>query len=335
MTTARSIEVPPEGLCFAAPVQLAAASAADPKAPRRFSGVAYGGGVIADHGWWDAVAFDLAGLQAATPMPLLLQHDPDRAIGVIDQVTNDGAQLAIAGRLFTGTEPEADRVAAKADAGMPWQMSVGIFADAIEEVPANTTVTLNGRAVTGKTHVFRRSRVRETSFVALGADGSTSATVFNPLAAARRVPLLTTEELFMPTPNTDHAAELATAVAARDAEKDRADKAEADLAELRGRFEARERTEREVAVKAMLGESFSADAAKPYLDMTAEQFAAVQSLAKTAASKLPPGFTAEQATGIASGAPRAGKVTPEAIHKYRRDNPGASYEQAFAALVSV
>jgi hypothetical protein len=66
--------------------------------------------------------------------------------------------------------------------------------------------------------------------------------------------------------------------------------------------------------------------------MTPEQFSAVQTLAKKSAPNLPPGFTVEQAR--AGAASQAGKVTPEAINKYRRENPGASHEQAFAALVS-
>lgn len=338
MAATAFLEVPAQGRFFAAPVLMEAAPASGAAGPRRFSGVAYGGGVITDHGWWDAVAFDLAGLQAATPMPLLLQHDPDRAIGVIDAVVNDGAQLAISGRLFTGTEPEADRVAAKADAGMPWQLSVGIYPDAIEELPAGSGAVINGRALAGKAHVFRRSRVRETSFVALGADSATSATVFNLHGGPRRVPLLahqpTTEAGSMSTTDTtDTAAQLAALTAERDAEKARADRATADLAALQAQFTARERTEREAAVRALLGEAFSAEAAQPFLEMSAAQFAAAQALAKATAQRLPPGFTAEQATGQTSAAGK-GKVTPEAIQKYRRDNPGASYEHAFAALAA-
>lgn len=323
----RTLHVPPEGFAFTAPMTLAAA---DPGGNgRRFSGVAYGGGVITDHGWWDAVAFDLAGVQAASPMPLLLQHDPERMIGVIDQVDNDGAQLRIGGRLFTGIDEHADAVAAKADAGAPWQLSVGIFPDRIEEIAAGSNVLLNGRQISGRAHVFRSARVRETSFVALGADGSTRAHVFNQ-AGARSVPLITaTKEPSMADTN-DTAAALAAMTAERDAEKARADRATADLAALQANFDARAKADREAAVKALLGESFTAELAAPYMDMTPAQFAAAQSLAASLRSKLPAGFTTEQARAGHQGA--AASITPEAIAKYRRDNPGANYEQAFAAL---
>lgn len=136
----------------------------------------------------------------------------------------------------------------------------------------------------------------------------------------------------------DTAAALAAMTAERDAatalaaaEKTRADKLAADLADLQGKFAARDRAERESAVKQLLGEEFSADAAKPYMDMTPEQFGAVQAGFAALRSKLPAGFASEQAKGGAAG---TGALTPEAINKYRRDNPGASYEQAFAALVT-
>lgn len=323
----QTMQVQPQGLCFAAAVTMSAGDAAAPE--RRFSGVAYAGGVITDHGWWDAVSFDLAGITAASPMPVLLQHNIEAVIGVIDTVTNDGQQLAIGGKLFTGIDPAAQAVAAKADAGAPWQMSVGIFPDRIEEISAGAAYTVNGHQATGPGHIFRVARVREVSFVALGADAGTRANVFSTGGQAVDVPLTRPAERHAPmsdanTPTVEQlTAQLATATAERDA-------AVASEAAMREQFTARERTERETAVKALLGEAFSTETAAPYLDMTAVQFAAVQGVVQATRSKLPPGFTAEQASAGSAG----NGLTPEGITKYRRDNPGASYEQAFAALTT-
>lgn len=330
MTSAaqQTIEIPAQGLRFAAQICFDSVNDAGGSARgRRFSGIAYGGGVITDHGWWDAVAFDLAGLTAAASMPLLLHHDSDRSIGVIDVFDNDGACLSIGGRLFTGVEPEADRVAAKADAGMPWQMSVGIFPDLIDEVQAGAVV--NGRAVDRRVHVFRKSRVREASFVALGADGSTSATVFAGGKAVHRAPL-THSPKEPPMADDTNAAALAAMTAQRDAETARADQAVAELAALREQFAARERTERQAAVQALFGAEFAAapDKAAPYLAMTVEQFAAVKvAVEAERASRLPPGFTVEQAKGGPGGA-----LTAAAITECRAKHPGMTWEQAFAAL---
>lgn len=320
--TTASLQVPASGLCFAAALQFAAADAGATE--RRFSGVAYGGGVITDHAAWDAVGFDLAGVTAAAPLNLLFQHDSERVIGVIDQVTNDGMSLSIGGRLFTGIDADAAMVAAKADAGTPWQMSVGIFPDSIEAVQPGATYALNGQTHPGPAHVFRKARVREVSFVALGADGTTSASVFSQGAAPVTVSTFTTGAPNMADlSNTD---DLSAAVATQTA---RADAAEAALAALQAQFSARERTEREAAVKLILGDAFTAEKAAPYLDMTPVQFAAVQSVIASIGAKLPPGFTAEHATQGATG--KQG-LTPDAIREYRAKHPGAGYEQAFAAL---
>ncbi len=212
---------------------------------------------------------------------------------------------------------------------MPWQMSVGIFPDAIEEVQAGSSTTVNGRAVAGRVHVFRKSRVREASFVAVGADSMTSAHVFGGAEAARRVPLIDSAGGRTMPEQIDPAAALAAMTAERDAERTRAEASERERDQLREQFAARDLAERETAVRALLGEEFSAEKAAPYLDMTPVQFAAVQAAVGSVRSKLPPGFTSEQAH---SGAPAA--ITVEAINQYRRDHPGATYDQAFAALKS-
>lgn len=315
--------LPRSGLQFSAPVALASAQGGDRM--RRFSGVAYGGGTITDHAWWDAVAFDLDGLTATAPMPLLLQHDHGRQIGVIDVVDKTGGQLSVAGKLFTGIDADADAVAAKADAGAPWQLSVGIFPDVIEQLSASGSgAVVNGLPVRAGTAVFRASRVREASFVALGADDATHASVFSGEGKPVLAKVITKENHM-----AEHDSALAVVTAERDAERDRADAAETKLAELRAQFAAEQVAKREAAVKELLGEEFSADAAESYMTMTEPQFSAALALAKKA-SRLPPGFTVQQAVG--GRVAESQGVTPEALAKYRRDNPGASFELAFAAL---
>jgi hypothetical protein len=293
-TMPQTIDVPAHGARFAAAVSFGAYEDDDgAKKRRKFSGTAYGGGVITDHGWWDAVAFDLAGVTAQAPMPVFAQHDPNRVVGVITSVTNNGRTLDIAGDLFTDIDDEAERIAAKADAGLPWQMSVGIYADAIEEVRAGSAVDLNGAQVSGPVHVMRKARVREVSFVALGADGSTSATVFNSDAPARRVPLTHCEGASMTTATAGQ--DVAAITAERDALKAQLDKLKADHDALQAQFSARQKAERQTAVKEFLGEQFTAEKAAPFMDMTDAQFAAVQAMKP--AGGLPAHFTTETATG--------------------------------------
>ena len=59
----------------------------------------------------------------------------------------------------------------------PWQASIGAQVGAVDFVQAGKSVTVNGRTFDGPVHVARRTVLGEISFVDLGADGNTSATI--------------------------------------------------------------------------------------------------------------------------------------------------------------
>lgn len=48
---------------------------------RKFSGVAYAGGVITGHFYWGRVAFDLATTRFAERVPILIEHDRSQRAG--------------------------------------------------------------------------------------------------------------------------------------------------------------------------------------------------------------------------------------------------------------
>jgi hypothetical protein len=134
---------------------------------RPFSGIAYGGGVITDHPVYDRVAFDIGTTKLETPAPLLFDHK--QPIGVITKASL-GSNIAIEGTVFADLAGPAAEVAAMADRGLPWQMSVGIFPGSVETIDGATSVALNGKDVPGPLTVYRNNRVREVSIVPLGAD---------------------------------------------------------------------------------------------------------------------------------------------------------------------
>lgn len=299
-----SLTLQPEALCFAAQALL---SPAEGDKPRRFSGVAYGGGLIRDHWAWDAVGFDLAGLQAATPMPLLLEHG--ETVGVINQVENTGTELRIAGELFTGIEPEADRIAAKADRGMPWQMSVGIFPDEIAALAPGAESNLNGKPIQGPAHIFRSSRVRETSICAVGADSATRAQVFD---GAQRGPRTFAVSHFSATPKgaaamtqaqqqAADAADMDTLKAENDALKAANATLRTDVDALKAQFAAGVKTARTALLKQKLGDKFSAEKVEPLLALDDAAFNAAVEFMAQPGSSLPAGFTREQAAGGEAG----------------------------------
>ncbi len=162
-------------------------------AERTLTGVAYSGGLITDHSYWHVLVIDLASLSIDTPIPLLMGHDHEETIGMVTSATTQAGNLGIEARLFADVDDDAAEIAAKADKGFPWQLSVGIWPNSIEEVPTGNSIILNGHTFTGPLTVFRGGRVREVSIVAIGADSRTSATVLSG-AQEFKIPFMTHED---------------------------------------------------------------------------------------------------------------------------------------------
>jgi hypothetical protein len=171
-----STQHPKTAFRFLAPASIDPGLAA---AERAVHGIAYSGEVITDHGYWNNLVIDLSSLSVETPIPLLSLHDHDETIGIVTGAANDGHELSIQGRLFADVDDEAAGIAAKADKGFPWQLSVGIWPSSIDQVLDGQPAELNGRQFTGPLTIFRGSRVREVSVCAVGADSRTSVTVLN------------------------------------------------------------------------------------------------------------------------------------------------------------
>ena len=122
--------------------------------------------------------FDLEGVSFAPErMPVLRDHDPSKILGYTTGFSKNG-RLEVSGSFLEGSE-EARSVAAMADEGYPWQLSVHIVPDLIHNLEPDEMSVVNGRIVNGPLAIFKKSAVREISFCAVGADRGTSATVFS------------------------------------------------------------------------------------------------------------------------------------------------------------
>jgi hypothetical protein len=149
---------------------------ADNKLPAQFSGVAYSGEPIASYG----VVIDVSTTDVPRRMPLLLEHNREDMIGVVDDARGRDGQVVASGRLFSDIpESSAERVAHLARRGAPYQMSLGVFSYTEEAIPAGRSVSVNGRTVPGPIVVLRQGKVREVSVCTLGADPNTSASFFS------------------------------------------------------------------------------------------------------------------------------------------------------------
>lgn len=278
------------------PVKFAGTPAEDGNRP--FAGIAYGGDVITDHPAFERVAFDLESTEVEIPGVVFYAHDHEEPIGRIDAAELDGS-IAISGRIFADLDGAAKKVAAMADRGMPWQMSVGIYPGQVDQIKAGRKVSLNGRQIDGPLTVFRNNRVREVSFVALGADGSTSAQIFiggqPPISGE---PTMTTE--------TIEKAEHDRIVAELNAKLEAAQGA---LTDLQGKFAAKLEQERADSVGALakeLGREFTAEEKAGFAVMDDKTFTFVAGQLRAAKPALDASLTREHATNGEGGETPAG-----------------------------
>ena len=147
-----------------------------PRLPR-FEMTAYTGGQMMVAGFRGPIVVDLDGMQIpAKAIPIRLQHDVSRGIGHTDAVSKDGGQLVASGIVSRRTVDALEVVESGVN-GFPWQASIGASADRLEVIKAGQPVSVNGQDFVGPLTVVRESKLSEISFVDLGADGATSATI--------------------------------------------------------------------------------------------------------------------------------------------------------------
>lgn len=169
-------ESAPTRLSFTAtePVEIQAA-AGEGKRPT-FAITAYTGAPMYLGGFYSPVIVDLTGLKAASQeIPILRGHDDDRIIGQSDSV-KVASDVRITG-VVTGDNEDAREVVSQSKNGFKWQASIGASIDRREFLDAGKSTVVNGREVSGPLVIAREATLREVSFVALGADGRTSAVV--------------------------------------------------------------------------------------------------------------------------------------------------------------
>ena len=161
-----------DGFRLAAPLELKAGGSA---LPDKFSGTAYSGGFVPDY----EVVIDLGTTTFNQKLPLLDNHYRGGIIGVVDQASAKGHRMVVGGRLFSDMPGSpAERIAQLAQRGVPFEMSVGLYAFTTESIPAGKSVNVNGQVFNGPVNVLRKGQVREVSIVTLGADPATTVQVF-------------------------------------------------------------------------------------------------------------------------------------------------------------
>lgn len=159
------------------------AAALTDRKTRKFNLDAYNGGELAIDLFDVPTFIDLEGVSFASNVVLLVEHDPYRMIGHAEKIEVKEGKITAEGVISRSNVDSWD-VVESAENGFPWQCSVGGPLIDFIELAAGETLEVNGRQVAGPAVVVTKLEIREISFVALGADDTTSAT----LAAKRAEP---------------------------------------------------------------------------------------------------------------------------------------------------
>ena len=174
-------------------VEFIAAPGGEGKRPT-FNILAYGGGIL--RFWFGAALIDLEGLSAPPHIPILLDHDAEKIIGQANTIDISAKRVKLAGAFTAGADdPDATKVITHAGNGFTWGASVGVDVTGWETVAEGQTVTVNGKKWKGPLEIIRSGRLRETSFVAVGADEEAFAKVAaSGIALAREISAMTFAE---------------------------------------------------------------------------------------------------------------------------------------------
>ena len=143
----------------------------------RFRMVAYTGDAMIISGWKHPVVVDLEGLAIPSQRrPVRFAHSAYQGVGHSERIAVESNQLIAEGVVSRDT-PAAREIVASGKRGFPWQASIGAAVREAELIRAQRSVTVNGRTFEGPVYIARKTTLGEISFVDLGADTATSASI--------------------------------------------------------------------------------------------------------------------------------------------------------------
>jgi len=151
----------------------------------KFSMLAYTGGKMRPKGFMQDVVIDLAGMAiSAGNRPILLNHDTSQIVGHSTDIAVTKNSVNASG-IISGVGAAANEVIDSSANGFPWRASVGASVEQMIHVDEGETVKANGQTFDGPVLIARQTTLGEISFVPLGADNKTSATVAASLETER------------------------------------------------------------------------------------------------------------------------------------------------------
>lgn len=162
----------PQTLQLKAPIELGKAAA---DKARTFHQLAHTGTRVS--GWFGDCIYDLKGMDYPARLPILQQHDHKLIVALATSNKMDKDGLHLSGEMYQ-TRAAKD-VQELADAGFPWQASIGVRTLEAEWVEKGEEREVNGRLEKGPFVLISKSQVYESSFCPIGADTNTSSVVLS------------------------------------------------------------------------------------------------------------------------------------------------------------
>lgn len=166
-------------ILFSGSVDIKAAEATEEGTKlRSFMINAYNGGAM-DVGFGKPVIVDLSGMEKPrNQIRIFKDHDNTKVLGHadIDNVSISASAINASG-VFSGSNEHVNEVITSSDNGFVWEASIGAEVKKLQYVKKGETVLVNGQTFQGDVYVARKTKLKEISFVALGADDSTSTLV--------------------------------------------------------------------------------------------------------------------------------------------------------------
>jgi len=142
--------------------------------------VAYSGGIIKGHWYWDNLAIDLQGIKFGKgKFPILEDHMTSKKIAFSKDPILDGKlEINPDKTQFVDTEESAEfqKLSAK---GFPYQCSIYARPTIVERIEEGASVKVNGFTLKGPGTVWRECNFKEASVCVFGWDEETKATAFS------------------------------------------------------------------------------------------------------------------------------------------------------------
>jgi len=142
--------------------------------------VAYSGGIIKDHWYWDDLVIDLEGMKfKESKYPVLENHNTDLKVAVIGKpIIEDGKLMAPDNAKFLSTD-SAEEFIKLSQEGFPYHSSIYAKPTNVERLSEDASAKVNGFTLKGPGSIWRQCEFKEMSVCVFGWDTKTKASAFS------------------------------------------------------------------------------------------------------------------------------------------------------------